>query len=316
MFSKGLNGGDYRLQRRGLFASFTMLQSLLSMLSHLPARTKRPATPVTTARSKGLEGIALFEELVCATQSATLQVAAVASCINGLTRKGGLKNALALRNFVPHQAAVISSISRCHSEMQLERTTILELENFFADLLVAERQIDAFCDDVERLGAKQSVGLHHTALTTTWQQISERALEVVEALDPEVKRCLSGRYSENTAVLIALLKGVVDGGHPCLDARGYPYLPELAQRRPSPRRAVFHAWTLEHQGKTSRAIVRDISASGLGLDHARELTPQEVILVQFEDTRCIRGRVVWTKGTRAAVKFDAPLDSEDPLLLS
>jgi hypothetical protein len=78
MLGQELNGGDYLLHRRGLFASFTMLRSFLSMLSHLSARTKRPAIPETTARSKGLEGLALFEELVCATQSAALQVAAVA----------------------------------------------------------------------------------------------------------------------------------------------------------------------------------------------------------------------------------------------
>jgi hypothetical protein len=293
-----------------------MLQFLRSRLSLVPVHTNRPAAALTPARSKGLEGIALFEELVCATHVATLQVAAVASCVNALGSKGGLKNALVLRNFVPHQPTVISSLSRCCAEMQLERATMLRVEKFFSDLPAAERQTDVFCSDVERYGAKQAVALHHTALMATWRQMSQRALEGLEALDPDVQHCLAERYSENTAVLTRLLTSVIDGGNPCLDARGYPYLPELAQRRPAPRRAVFHACTLEHQGNTSRAIVRDISTSGLGLEYARQLTPQEVILVEFENGLCLAGVVVWTSGTRAAVKFDTALNPKNPLLVA
>lgn len=293
-----------------------MLQFLRSKLSLVPVHTNRPAAALTAARSKGLEGIALFEELVCATQVAALQVAAVGSCVNALGSKGGAKNALALRNFVPHQPTVFSSLSRCCAEMQLERATMLRVEKFFSDLSVVERQTYVFCSDVERFGAKQAVALHHTALMATWRQMSQRALEAVEELDPEVQHCLAERYSENTAVLTRLLTSVVDGGHPCLDARGYPYLPELAQRRPAPRRAVFHACTLEHQKKTSRAIVRDISASGLGLEYARDLTPQKVILVEFENGRCLSGVVVWKSGTRAAIKLDNPLNPKDPLLVA
>ena len=63
-----------------------------------------------------------------------------------------------------------------------------------------------------------------------------------------------------------------------------------------------------------RAIVKDISSSGLGLERIFEMAPHKVALIEFEDGRCIAGVVIWSKSNSAGIKFDAPLSPTDPLL--
>ena len=72
---------------------------------------------------------------------------------------------------------------------------------------------------------------------------------------------------------------------------------------------------IEHQGQTWRAVAKDISTGGAGLSGVPGLTPQSVILVDFENGHCLPACRV-EQGPRAGVKFDTPLKTTHPLLTS
>jgi hypothetical protein len=171
-----------------------------------------------------------------------------------------------------------------------------------------------FCDDADRFGADEAAFLDAAQLNADWHRLSAAALGAVVALEADVRRCLPDCYTRNTPVLKKLLAEVIRGEHPCVDADGRVTLPSLPQRRAAMRPNVHLPCVIEHQGKTSRAIVKDISTGGVGLVAAPGLTAQTVILVDFEDGHCLAGLVVWSKGDHAGVKFDVPLKASHPLL--
>ena len=93
-------------------------------------------------------------------------------------------------------------------------------------------------------------------------------------------------------------------------------LPDLPQRSAAVRPNVHLPCVLEYHGRTYQAVAKDISTGGVGLEQAPALVPQTVVLMEFESGHCIAGLVVWSKGTRAGVKFDLPLKPSHPLLTS
>jgi hypothetical protein len=129
----------------------------------------------------------------------------------------------------------------------------------------------------------------------------------------EMMRCLPDVHGHNTPVLRRLLVDVLDRNSPCLNVNGSLFVPELPQRRSAARRKLNVACVVEHQDATLRAIAKDVSTSGLGLEQVKGLVPQKVALVEFADGRCLAGVVVWAKGSAAGLKFDRPLGLDDPL---
>ena len=262
-----------------------------------------------------LESIQLFETLVAETHAAALRTAAVASCVNTLGAGRLLISPECLKSVMPQPSSILEELPRCQKELRPGAQTIPAVTNFFNSLDYAQAGVCDFCADAEQWGAEQAAFLHLKNLSTVWRRVSQLALNAVVTLDADIQRCLPVRYGQNTAVLKKLLTDVLEGGQPCLDVNGQPYIPELPQRRPAARRVINKPCIVEHQGKAARASVKDISSSGLGLEDAPEMTPHKVALIEFEDGRCVAGVVVWSKGANAGIKFDTPLGPNDALLV-
>jgi hypothetical protein len=219
-----------------------------------------------------------------------------------------------LVTLMPQISTVMGDATRRQKALGVQDETFASVTRFFASLGYAQALVSAYCDDAEQWGGEQAAFLHLKHLSAGWHRVSQLAFAAVSTLDADIERCLSTRYAQNTSVLKQLLVDVLGGGRPCLDANGQPYIPELPQRRPAPRRVIDKPCVVEHQGKTVRAIVKDISSSGLGLERVSEMAPHKVALIEFEDGRCIAGVVIWCNGPSAGIKFDAPLNPTDALL--
>lgn len=290
-----------------------MLHALLTKLSSTALLGWRPAL-LSSARGGEVNAVLQFEQLVGDTHFAVLQSATVASLVNAL-QAGHLQDPFALRDLAPQLPRTTAKLARrARGEIGVAAETTTAVQTFFAELRPALKLVEAFCADTKQYGVEEASFLHLVHLSERWQLVILRALKAVDALHADVVRCLPQRYSQNTPMLKQLLRAALRGHEPAFDGEGHPTLPELPQRRASLRPNVSLPCVLEHQGKTSRAIVTDISTGGLGLDRAPELTPQSVILVEFDNGACIAGLVVWSKGARAGVKFDAPLKANHPLL--
>jgi hypothetical protein len=276
-----------------------------------------PKEPAAARRSPPLAGVStieLFETFVGETHAAAQRTIAVASCINAIGIGGRQISPQSLVTLMPQISTVMDDATRRQKAVGVQDETFAAVTRFFASLGYAQALVSAYCDDAEQWGGEQAAFLHLKNLSAGWHRVSQLALTAVSSLDADIERCLPTRYAQNTAVLKQLLVDVLGGGRPCLDANGQPYIPELPQRRPAPRRVIDKPCVVEHQGKTVRAIVKDISSSGLGLERVSEMAPHKVALIEFEDGRCIAGVVIWSNGPSAGTKFDTPLNPADALL--
>ena len=274
---------------------------LTSLRAFLGGTTELAPTEATEEPSDTF----VFEQVAGETHLAALQVAAVVSCINTLRQPGRLKDVSAIQDLAP----------RPTSGLRLAGKRYVPVRLFFGTLGAGHRQLQGFGADVEHFGLEVAAVFHLKPLSTSWCSICKLALKAIVAIDPELQRCLPDRYHQNTLVLAKLLRSAIDGGEPCIDASGRVFLPDLPQRRPSIRRNVHTPCVLEHHGQTSRALIRDISTGGLGLERADPLVPEKVVIIELPSGRWLAGTVVWSKGASAGVKFDGPLEPTDPLLV-
>jgi hypothetical protein len=276
----------------------------------------RPAQrkPQILRRYNQLEGIALFEEIVCATHLAALQTVAVASCVNALHSRHRPVHPLMMRNFVPRMPDVMRRLERCADEMALTGPTVQAVGEFMSQAASIENVIQTFSIDAERLGTTQALALHLEQLSTATRQLCGAALAAMQSLAQPVQRYLLSRYDGNMAEIERLLARVIVDESPCLDAHGDVCLPELPQRRPWPRRYIRRPCVVEHDSKRSGAVIQDISVDGMGLVFASGLLPKEAATVDIAGERLLQGVVVWTKGSHAGIRFNTPLRPNDPLL--
>lgn len=285
-----------------------MLQSLRSKL-FTGDRTDH------SEQATGLDGDGLLEAIVCETQAAALQVAAIASALNALRAKTHLRSPAQLKSFLPSSAAVIGELLRSHEEAGLGARTLLELREFFAELSAARPSIERLLSDLMALGAEHAAGPSNTTAFTTWSRLSQRAIGAVSTLDAELRNRLPSYYADNSAMLIRLLNGVGNGQQPCIDKSGNVVLPNMPQRRKTTRRSLLQQCTLRYRGKTASVIAKDISATGLGLERAPDLKAQELVQIELMGGRRVIGVVAWAAGSSAGIKLGKPLPPNDPLLL-
>jgi PilZ domain-containing protein len=292
-----------------------VLQALIASLSWLGLH--RLAGRSGAAASSGdIDAVLLFEQLIGELHLAALQTAVVTSGVNALGAGVRLQNPLALQDLGPlvPTADKITMPRRARELIGVAQKNLAPVRDFFAELPAAQKSVEAFCVDADAFGTEEAGFFDLPAVADKWRCLSLRALTAVVALERDVSRCLPQRYTRNTPVLKKLLRNVIEGGQPCVDSQARVQLPDLPQRRAAVRPNVRLPCILEHHGRTFQAVAKDISTGGVGLEDAPALTCQDVVLVEFEDGHCFAGLVVWSKGKRAGVKFDAPLKPSHPLL--
>ena len=290
-----------------------MFQALISRLSQLGWRS---SAPVAGAQTDDMDAVLRFEQLVGELHLAAMQIAVVASGINALKTGIKLKNPLALKELGPQvpDPGKISMSRASREQLGLAYKHVAAVRDLFAEVKAAQREVDAFCRDAEQFGTEEAAFLDIGQVSDTWQCLGARALAAVAAIEEEVKRCLPGRYGRNTPLLKRLLRQVTEGGHPCVDQTATIKLPDLPQRRAAVRPNVHLPCILEYHGMTFQAIAKDISTGGVGVQGTPALVPETVVLLEFEGGVCLAGLVVWSKGSRAGIKFDTPLKPSHKLL--
>lgn len=291
------------------------MQSIDLFAQEFPRPFVFPVPPaIALARRQDLEGATLVEALVCETHLAALQTATVTSAINALRQGGRLENPATIKNFVPHRPPILLASSGWLLDAGLEKDTIEDVEVFFEELRPARAYLEHFYHDMAELGIVRAEVLHRRNLTSSWQLAAKGGAIAVKSLDLSLRYSLPELYAETVPVLVSLLNSSADGLQPCIDAAGHPFLPELPQRRRSARRGLFQECNVQHSRRTSRALVRDVSSGGLGLEGIAGLRPSELVVIDLDTGRRLIGTVAWVKDRLSGVRFSAALPPNDPLL--
>jgi hypothetical protein len=252
----------------------------------------------------------LLEAIVCETQTAALHAGVIASGLNAMHSGSRFKGPLALKDFIPGQSAVIGELLRSHEEAGLDPAAVSKVRALFAELAGARSSVERLLSDAAR-----AANSNLSTPLAAWTRVCQRALEAVAALDPSLRSGLPDYYRKNSSMLLKLLKDAIEGGRPCIDESGQPFLPDMPQRRRSARRSLLQQCVLRYRGKTVPVIAKDISSTGLGLERTPELKSQELVQIELNGGRRLMGIVVWTQPASAGVRLGKPLPPNDPLLV-
>lgn len=81
----------------------------------------------------------------------------------------------------------------------------------------------------------------------------------------------------------------------------------------SSRSSVMLRASVEHLGgsKTTQHRVRDLSAGGMRIDQAANISPGSSVLVTLGALQSIAAAVIWVKGDSAGLKFADPIDIDE-----
>ena len=287
-----------------------MFQSLLKSLSQFSPKRLNGASGADT------DAVVRFETLIGELHLAAMQIAVVTSGVNALQAGIKLKNALSLQDLGPHtpDAETITLPRSSREQLGIAYKKIIAVRDLFRELGPAQDDVELFCADAEKYGEQEAAFLDLGAVADRWRCLSVRALGAITGLEAETARCLLARYGENSLLLKRLLRSTIKGESPCVGADSIIKVPDLPQRRAAVRPNVRIPCLVEYHGMTFDVTIKDISTGGVGLDDAPPLRPQNVVLIEFEGGHCVAGLVVWSKGSRAGVKFDIPLTPNHELL--
>jgi hypothetical protein len=106
-----------------------------------------------------------------------------------------------------------------------------------------------------------------------------------------------GRFSEQLAAARAAAK-MID------NAEG-----RLSERRSIRKNAILHS-----HGRAQAIVIRDISVGGMKIQNGFGLIAGDRVKIELLTRRVFEGTVAWSVPPYCGIKFDMPLEDDDPLL--
>lgn len=256
----------------------------------------------------------LLETIVTETHTAALLTATITSVANALHQPGTARTEPELRMYMPGTPAMLSGLRLWASEAGVSPNAAETVLAFFADLNPAQRQMKRYFTDIKVIGLDRACALHRLTLASAWRGACRSAAAAVSHLASETADELPELYELSAGVLGRILDAAAMGDTPCLNGAGQPFLPALPQRRTSARRMLGQTALVTTAGLKVHAYVRDVSASGFGLEQMPVLDAGQSISVELETGRRFMGSVVWYKAGRAGMRLNRTLIPTDPLI--
>ena len=256
----------------------------------------------------------LLDGLWQETLNVAVKSTAVASLLNGLERTGSaLDHARAeavlelARSDLPISKAIIAKVLAT----PLPVRTVVLLRALY-DLISVGRS------RIEELAARQHTGhsparradAQRAALQQAaeiWREIAGTALSLIYDLELAALQAVPELAIEATSELAAALREARNGGSPCLDVAGRPFMPYWAQKRADRRHRIRRKAHVEHGSVVHAAEIRDVSARGLGIACHSKLVPGSVVTMILGDGERLTATVMWSAAGRSGLQLARPL---------
>ena len=256
----------------------------------------------------------LVRALVQEVHIAALITAGAASAVNAASTRRGPKALSEARALIADFPAQLDDWPRRILDEYVPIGTLEDISGFYALFRDARGRLLSFEREAIAIGLDRAGPLHLRSLTTAWRLTSRHGLAAARGLTVDVEQLLPDAYAGNLATLTGLLNEVITGQACLCDASGAINLPNLAERRRTPRRSLLQTAHIRFGNSEVVVFVRDVSLGGLGLARMPRIAPGEVVVVELSCGRVLRGQIAWQNGENAGLRFDRQLRPTDPLL--
>jgi hypothetical protein len=189
-----------------------------------------------------------------------------------------------------------------------------ELQCYLARIDLAIRLARAFTAAPATGGSEAGADIE--ILADAWRRTAAEASRAIETVSAAMGRPLAAGTDEEASRVLGLLRMSEAGHSPCLGPDGRVTIPGWAERRRALRRTVALPASVVVAGEALfvGAVVRDISATGLGVDCACDAAEGTPVTVRIDGGRQFHGRVAWSNGQRLGIELDQRLAPDDSLL--
>ena len=239
--------------------------------------------------------------------------AIISSTLNALRKQNATAVPRSVGSFVPSETIGLKNVYYFFEWMP---ATNLDVHNdlFHSQLSVSKRLLSrAVSSDVGFLSHSAIDQLCHA-----WRGVCGHALLVMADLE-EVAELLEIEEDGNRDFARKELeRSLVDarnGGSSLVLSSDFS-LPVWAQKRRHRRYLVNAIGKASCMGQERTVLVADVSKSGMGIDFAEGFAEGNRIEIKLSTGRLFCGRIVWSAGARAGVRFDQELSDNDCLFSS
>jgi hypothetical protein len=263
----------------------------------------------------GMEAVAkpmLFESVICDLHWSSLHVATISCLMNTCARAEVSWTLRPWRNLLQDNAQIIHLGLRYFPDFNVAPEAIQAIGAFYVRLSELKAASHALISDAGPYRGTQRHELSNQ--TEQWRELSRLAIAALKLIDPDSRQRLNLLYVENGRILVQFLQEAVDGSTRRVNAWGEIKLPELAQRRQAPRLESRQNCRVIVDGRAVPAQLQDISRQGLGVQCNHEFKDNQILIVEFQDGRRLKGSVVWRKDNRFGLQLNQSLEASDPLL--
>lgn len=146
-----------------------------------------------------------------------------------------------------------------------------------------------------------------------WRRAAGDTAKALEAFDEAARGSLNAVYLEDSRAVRQALQKAANGDEGLIDRSGRLVLPQLQQRRQSPRLAVERAGTLHLPTGAVAVKIADMSRQGLGMDCGQPLAAQQQVMITLDNGTTVEGIVASARGTFYGVSLHTPLSEQDIL---
>lgn len=264
--------------------------------------------------SEPLKGNALFEALTCEFHWTALQVGAISCCMNSSLASRRSWMLRACSNLVPVESPVVKTWLQSSQEFDLPKELAAAVRRIYFDLVDAKELALPLINSAGVLIAPTIPYAKLEQIAAVWRKLAEDCRDIALELEPQTRWRLGGAYTENAFVLGKFLKEAVSGSRTYVNHYGEVAMPILPQRRRTPRFALRQPCKIFWENHSSIAFASDISKIDLRLNCERDFRMKEPIIVALRNGRTMRALVVWCKDGTTDVRFEIPLEGNDPLI--
>jgi hypothetical protein len=259
-------------------------------------------------RRHGKQTAGVLVALAQEAHDTALLVAATGSIVNAIVscKRPQLRTCMA--TYLPTPPTLFPiSIGADGANSTLPTQTIQGLIAFYSVIAFARSATLSYSAKREPGGVTGPISME--TLGEAWQSAAMHGIGTLTQLgflDTSSVLFEGGRDNSAVMRLVEMLWGVTVGRSPCVRIDGAIIVPGWIERRAHLRREINAPGTMLWNGKRRNIMVRDLSASGIGIEGGEGVVPGDNVSVSLGTSMKFDGVAVWNNDGRVGIKLATP----------
>ena len=251
----------------------------------------------------------LLEETLTDFQWLCVEIGVIASLVIGSVERGRALDTRALRHLLADNSKALDLALRFAPDAGISSDATANMVSLAAEIGAAKQELAGLMRPGHP-GARRSLGPAHAQ---RWRDACRMASRSLAATQADTARVLEPRYAANATIIQRYLGFAAVAAPQCFLPSGVLAMPDLAQRRRTPRRQSAIPCRIVCGGASADGTIVDLSRSGMGVRCDLEAVRGGPVTLQLRGGRTLSGKVVRIEPGFIGVGLSNQLTIDDPL---